>query len=598
MKSSPNPDIFEEIYPDLGRNQSNCNGENESESDSDSDSGQEQRPQVSDLQRRLREIEDELKMTREELDEIAYDLLPLREEDSAELSKWEIVQLRQEELRDQLIFKRLERVRSGLDKQRDSLQHQLVEERAKEQKAKEKLRQEHEQKKSLKRKRDQERQEAQDRVRRERENFWPRYCYSVCITVEYDSNTQPYSRGISEAEIMQVSSPTLTEADTVAPHSKCDLVLSYVTSSAGWTPIYDLQLSTANSTAILCFNAHLINTTSETWSNCKVVLSSAIQAVFGGLDNVTPRLKPWKIKLSPKGSSDKQNQLLADFKQSTHYIDWMASKKSNVVNKPRGEMFIKTDLYNDALGEFEGLLIGDISSKTSYDLMDIKTLVPKSSSSKHRVARLTFPNVKFSHVVVAKDRPGANLKTIIRNTSKTTLVKGPVGLTLDGRFLGHTALSHCRPGFAFRLNLGVDPAIKMIYCKPTIQKSTTWKSAKEDGSTYLFTRDLFMENTGALAGKPVPILVRDQIPVSEDDCLGVRVLYSAVQRISSQGPYSGGPELDALRGNDWDKEEATCKDNGEVNWHVTLSAGKGVRLSLQYSVSFPSEKDVVQYWDS
>lgn len=604
MKSSPNPDIFEEIYPELGRKQSDCDGDNESESDSDSNSGQEQSPEVSDVQRRLREIRDELEMATERVDNVTSRLQILesyaaaqREDASTpylgeELEKYE-------SLRDELFVERVkkEKVRSGLREQLNKLQHQEVKEKAKAQKAKEKVRQEHERKKSLKRKRDQERHEEQDRVRRERENFWPRYCYSVCITIEYDCNTQPSSRSISEADTMQASSPMSTEADTVAPRSICDLVLSYVTSSAGWAPIYDLQLSTTDSTAIIFLNAQLINTTSETWSNCKVVLSSATQAVLGGLDNVTPTLKTWKIKLSPKGSSDKQNQLLTDLEQSRHYIDWMAFKKSNVVNKPRGEMFMNADLHNSALGEFEESLIAETSSATSYDLPDLKTLSPGSTSSKHRMARLTLPDVKFSYIAVAKYRAGANLKATIMNTSKNAFLQGPVGLTLDGRFLGHTVLPHCSAGCVFSLDLGVDPAIKMIYGKPAI-RGAAGACVQKERYNYLYSRTLTLQNNQALAGKPVPILVRDQIPVSEDDRLRVKVLSATVTHLDSQGLFLGGLEQDALQEKDWGKATATCKEDGEVNWHVTLDACKAVRLVLRYIVSFPCGEDVVQHWDS
>ncbi|KID60538.1 mucoidy inhibitor-like protein, partial [Metarhizium hybridum] len=562
VKSSPNPDIFEEIYPELGRHQPDCDGDNESESDSDSNSGQEQSPEVSDVQRRLREIRDELEMATESVDSATSCLELLESYATAQREYCSAPYLGEEvetyeSLRHQLFVERVkrEKVRSGLREQLDKLQRQQVKEKAKEQKAKKEVRQEREQKKSLKRKRDQERHEEQGRVRRERENFWPRYCYSVCITIEYDCNTQLSFRSISETDTMQASSPMSTEADTVAPSSICDLALSYVTSCAGWAPIYDLQLSTTDSTAILFFNAKLINTTSETWSNCKVVLSSATQALFGGLDNVTPTLKTWKIKLSPKGSSDKQNQLLTDLAKSRQYIDWMAFKKSNIVNKPRGEMFMNADLHNSALGEFEESLIAETGSATSYDLPDLKTLLPRSTSSKHRMARLTLPDVKFSYIAVAKYRAGANLKATIMNTSKNAFLQGPVGLTLDGRFLGHTVLPHCSAGCVFSLDLGVDPAIKMIYGEPAIREAEG-ASVQKERYNYLYSRTLTLQNNQALAGKPVPILVRDQIPVSEDDRLTVKVE------------------------KDWDKATATCKEDGEVNWHVTLDAY------------------VVEHWDS
>lgn len=531
--------------------------------------------------------------------------------------------------------------------------------------------------------------------------------------------------------MVQVSSPKTTEADTIADVPRCDLVLSYVTNSAGWAPSYDLQLSTTKATASLCFDAQLTNTTSETWSNCKVVMSTS-QATFGGLDDLTPVLNPWKIKIAPKGLSNKENRIIRSDEELKHHSTWVNTKRGAAVQKPRGEMFANASLGNHALKDyqtqlmlleqqnkkrlqlannqfgnsntaagsgfgtsnityqqaqqppiqppiqqampqqqymmrqqmgqmaqkesnigppqarqaamatdrtagsgpiqswsgpspnypimlavedpgddqatllqtaefdqaldFEESLMAETGFTTTYDLPGLKTLAPKSTSLKQRVARLMFSGVVFSHTVVAKYRPVANLKARLKNTSKLTLLRAVTGLTLDGTFMGRTSLPRCSAGDIFTLNLGVDPAIKLIYPKPEVRRATTGIFSKEDSSIYV--RTLTMQNTRASAGKPVAIMVQDQIPVSEDERLRVELLNPKGVQIDGPGILVGDPGRDARQDKDWGKATATLKKTGEVNWQVILNAGKAVRLSIEYSVSLPSGDAATQCWDS
>lgn len=73
---------------------------------------------------------------------------------------------------------------------------------------------------------------------------------------------------------------------------------------------------------------------------------------------------------------------------------------------------------------------------TTYDVPSTKTLSPNNSTIKHKIAKIDFKNVIFSHIVVGKFRQVAFLKARLRNTSKITLLKGPLSLTLDRSFLG------------------------------------------------------------------------------------------------------------------------------------------------------------------
>lgn len=227
----------------------------------------------------------------------------------------------------------------------------------------------------------------------------------------------------------------------------------------------------------------------------------------------------------------------------------------------------------------------------TYDLPSLKTLKPSTTASKQRVARLAFSSVQFSHTVIAKYRPAAYLKAKLRNASKLTLLRGPTGLTLDGTFLGRSTLPRCSAGDTFSLSLGVDPAIKVAYPKPDVKRSTTGVFTKGDNSVY--TRTVTLVNTRAAAGKPVTLAVLDQVPVSEDEKLRVDV---QVPRGVSGGAVvaTGMPGKEGKEGEGWGKATAGMKKGGEVCWDVVLNAGKSVRLTLEYDVSFPTGERVVQ----
>lgn len=237
--------------------------------------------------------------------------------------------------------------------------------------------------------------------------------------------------------------------------------------------------------------------------------------------------------------------------------------------------------------DFEDSFIEEAGMTTNYDLPGLKTLAPKSTASKQRVARITFSNVNLSHSVIAKYRPVAYLQAKLKNGSKLTLLEGASGLTLDGSFMGRTKIPRCSPGDTFTLSLGVDPAIKVSYPKPDVRRATTGLFNKESSS--VFARSILLHNTRAASGKPAQLHVQDQVPVSEDERLRVELVTPRGLHASEGSVVAGAPGREEdNRDKDWGKATALLKPGGEVNWDVRLNPGKMVKLWLEYAVSVPS----------
>jgi uncharacterized protein (TIGR02231 family) len=284
---------------------------------------------------------------------------------------------------------------------------------------------------------------------------------------------------------------------------------------------------------------------------------------------------------------------------------------------PVGTKDVLADFDFDSFLDFQESAVEETGMTTTYDLPGTKTLAPSSNASKQRVARIAFTNVAFSHTVVAKYRPAAFLKARLRNASKLSLLRGPVGLTLDGTFMGRSTLPRCSSGDSFTMSLGVDPTIRVIYPKPDVKRSSSGVFSKENSTGY--RRSVTITNTrGASSSstsssktgkdsattKPVRLIVLDQVPVSEDDKLRVDIAYPRGLSEGGGGVITGAQQAapkdvgGGSGGKDWGKAVATLKKSGEVSWDVELHAGKSVKFDLEYEVALPAGDVAVQSSDT
>ena len=243
----------------------------------------------------------------------------------------------------------------------------------------------------------------------------------------------------------------------------------------------------------------------------------------------------------------------------------------------------------------------------TYTVPGSKTIAPSNTTRRHKIASIPLNSITLSHIIVPKLRVAAFLKARLRNTSPSTLLSGPVGLTLDGTFLGNTTLPRSSPGEAFVLNLGVDPALNVVYSKPLVRRSQSGVFQK-DGSR-IYTRSCTLTNTKN--NTVVEATVLDQIPVSEDDKLKVEVL--TPQGLRKEGDvavkagvgqvnegtgkkgstYAEGSGGERAEKGKWGKATAKMKKEGEIEWDVKLNLGQGVKLELEYEARFPGGEGIV-----
>ncbi|KAL8710676.1 MAG: hypothetical protein Q9220_004694 [cf. Caloplaca sp. 1 TL-2023] len=573
-------------------------------------------------------------------------------------------------------------------------------------------------------KKDRENQKAIDekrRIREECKRFWPRKVYKVVLHLDANSGLTPASSrrasldSIGKTPYSKPANERSGSNTKTTESCKIKLSFSYITYSASWSPRYDLALDTTTKSGSITYRAEFRNTTSETWRDAKVVLSTS-HTTFQGLGEPIPEIQPWHIRLVKgfgeytsddalfsRSEQDGKNRSRSVFGQkpqaprnslfgiqksslppppapgasnSNLFGPWNGDNRSHTQSRsqafgrsgggggggglfgstsgyqpppPSGSLFgapaganplhvesiqaqtnvaapmvlrqqrvapladeEEADIDDETLAPTEAALAFQESSweesglTATYSVPGTKTIGPSETTRRHKIASIPLTSIALSHIIVPKLRSAAFLKARLRNGSSTTLLKGPAGLTLDGTFLGNTTLPRSSPGEAFVLNLGVDPALNVVYGKPKVRRSESGVFQKEGSCIY--SRSCTLTNTKN--DTTIEATVLDQVPISEDDKLKVEILVPrGLGKEGDQVMKAGVGQINEGTGKKgstyaessgmgkgegkWGKASAKLKKEGEIEWDVKLNPGQGVKLDLEYEARFPSGTGLV-----
>lgn len=277
----------------------------------------------------------------------------------------------------------------------------------------------------------------------------PKDVYLVRVTIEYE----PPPKGATPA-----AEPARRERTKPRGENSgwASLRVSYVTCGASWTPRYDVQLDTLTNIGALTYRARFFNRTGETWRNAQITLSAG-QATFGGLEDTAPSLDSWNISLVPDGIGNCRDGGLFSEKEKNFQDEGHKRNFGRYCRKPEDQKHDDPSRYDD---DYEGFATttltappGPLGSVTptaefyglraNYCLPGIHTVISSTLVSQRTIAKHKLTEITFSHLSVPKLRPSVFLKARICNRSPIVLLRGPVGLSLDGTFLGTAAIPFC-----------------------------------------------------------------------------------------------------------------------------------------------------------
>lgn len=326
--------------------------------------------------------------------------------------------------------------------------------------------------------------------------------------------------------------------------------LSYYTSAAGFTPLYDVRVNSKTNEIRLVYKASITQSTGIDWKQTKLTLSTATPT----WSSTAPLLTPWYLQ---------------------QYTQPLYKQLQPVVNNYYMNSIQSVATDNDAFkkkleGKAAGVQVGDVDPST---LQRFTTLtesqlntnfeidLPYNIESDGLVHSVTIKEEKINATLksyaVPKLDKDAYLLAEISDWQRLDLLPGTANIIMDGTYLGKSLIDPNSTADTLNLSLGKD---KRVAIKRSLVKDYT--STKTSGNTtkQIFTYELTVKNNKTT---DIEILIKDQYPISTIKDVSVTLDESEDAMINT--------------------------DNGVLTWKMTVKSGENKKKRFTYTVKYPKE---------
>ncbi len=341
-------------------------------------------------------------------------------------------------------------------------------------------------------------------------------------TLNYENNPKRYDIHV----LLESSSATTV-----------DLGLRYLSSQAGWEPIYDIKAQDINSNINIVYKGRVFNNTSIPWDNVKLFLSSADPY----LSAAQPELSPWYLNYSSNIAYRKSAPKSANYNMSVQNRSadtWDNNQMQKV--------------------SYKEVLVSEVSVQFNIDKpysipSDAKPYIIGISESE-------LP-ATYSHFCVPKLEKKAFLLANVVGWEQLNLIEGPVNIYFANKYVGKSALNPFEFNDTLAISLGRDDKvlIERIEKLDFASKSILGNQRKE---TYKY--DIKIKNQHS---KAINIEVQDQYPISKNSEINVNV-------------------------NDISDAEEN-EETGILTWDIQLAPAQSQSFELSYTIKYPKNKRVV-----
>jgi len=341
----------------------------------------------------------------------------------------------------------------------------------------------------------------------------------------------------------------------------CEIDFSYISSQAGWEPIYDLKAKDASSPMDLNLKANIHQSTGVAWDNIQLAVSSGNPF----LGNDRPILNPRYISFAPKyitipegynqsGQLDGVNMRQNAFRSN----DYLAYKKEKAYDKDDSEYL--EEMTADALAKPKLADISDTEITREYNIT-LKQSIP-SNGQRHLVALQNYEiETDYVHHSVPKLDRGAFLIAEVSNWGQYNLLPGTANIFFQNTYIGQSQINSNVTSNKILFSLGRDESIKIKRSKTeNLEESSLlgFKTIKN------YEYSITVKNTKS---KSVSIEVLDQIPISQHEDI----------------------VIDLVKTSDADYKEKL----GSLMWKLDLAPGESRELVFSYTQKTPSDQSVV-----
>lgn len=338
--------------------------------------------------------------------------------------------------------------------------------------------------------------------------------------------------------------------------------LSYYTTNAGWTPVYDIRVNSKTNKVKLVYKASLTQTTGIEWKKTKLTLSTGTPN-FGV---AAPVLSPWFLQLYVP-------ELYADLKRKSELANAARNRVQSfskdealaeVVITSQGDGYRQdlaastSTIDPSTLQEFTSLNQGQLNTNFEIDLpYDIE-----SNGRLHSVAikdqEIDCILKNFAIPRVDKD---AYLMAEVADWQNLDLLPGDANIIMDNTYIGKSVIDPNTTADTLNLSLGKD---KRIAIKRSLVKEQSSLKSSGGSNRQVFTYEITVKNNKL---SDVNLLLKDQYPLS------------SIKEVEVKLEEDGNAMVNA--------------EVGVLTWKLTLKPGESTKVKFSYSVKYPKDKKIL-----
>ena len=324
---------------------------------------------------------------------------------------------------------------------------------------------------------------------------------------------------------------------------------SYLISQAGWTPTYDIRVSSADTTVELTYSAFVRQNTGEDWKDAGLTLSTS-QPALGG---APPELQPWYVSVVEKDKGLMESAVAT-------MADESAAKKSARMMRQENRP-LAAGAAAPAPVPYRTAEVRESLTSASFPIAGESTI--PADNADHRVTVMIVPlGGSFSHSAVPKLQAEAFFKASLRNSTDYPILPGPMSVYVDNGFVSTSRLPAVMPGEKFEAFLGADNGVHIE--RKLLNRVTDISGLFSKTRKTRYEILIIAENRKKTAQT---LSLRENVPVSQDERIKVEVVLPR-------------------------PEEATPDAGGIITWQLRLAPGEKKEIRVQYSIEAPVDLSV------
>lgn len=349
----------------------------------------------------------------------------------------------------------------------------------------------------------------------------------IAIRKELSERNVTVEKGLQQIQFL-IDAPAATTAK---------INFSYLVSTAGWQPYYDMFVDDLNKPMKLKFKAKVFNNCGYDWTAIPLNLSTADPYESAN----QPVLEKWVL--------------------SSHFANY--GKKSYQYNEAYNSPMSQT---MDVKKQAKQQEVMSWNSTVKYDMISVPSLslnftvkdkysIPTDAKPYDIEVAANEVNAFYEYFAVPKLDNDAFLIAGVSDWENLNLIDGQVNIFLHNEFAGQSTINAGQIEDTLMLSLGRDNKILT-----SLVKKNEYSTKAILGSTITenFVYEITVKNNNTTAAR---MEVQDQIPVSQQNDIIVELKNST------------NAELD--------------KDSGLLIWKLNLTAGETRKLTMEYSIKHP-----------